>query len=604
MHSNDTHVIYWDPSAEFTATTKGIVGAFFNDVAHDSGLPSNVFAVDAQYTDSSGGHAAYSSTFAGALDDADAYPTSGCTIPTKGADAGPPYTHCLTDTQLQSELTSFVGKEGLPRGPAQLYFLLLPHRVVTCFQAFGEECSNNVFCAYHSFIGAGSPNEVIYADIPFTLLDSTDAKGCQDDGHTAIQHPNGDTAGTDASTRFADVALKYVSHEWSEAITDPLVGNETAWVDEHGLEIGDKCNAVPTKAEEGEEGFDKSSFTPTLGGAASGGTLFNQAIGEGDYYLQSEWDNVARACLMRPLEVTSPALAHSTAVAGTPATFSGSAVDPYGEAQISWSFGDGAGATGASAAHTYAAPGTYTVQMTATDPLTGARAQTEQAVLVQDMPSASFTISGAARAGQAVSVDGSASRDPDGAITAYAWSFGDGVTATGATASHAFAKPGHYTVTLTVTDSAGLSASTSQLLAITPPASSAFASAASFNASSGAITIRFSSRDPGTLSWRGTFRNGRFGVFAAATRCRRALIRLAGRCLPARVLFTRGKRSLAGAGSVKVLLRPTAAGLRALRAAATHHKGVPVSLVLSFQSAWGGAPVAHARVVLVRLRRR
>ena len=40
--------------------------------------------------------------------------------------------------------------------------------------------------------------------------------------------------------------------------------------------------------------------------------------------------------------------------------------------------------------------------------------------------------------------------DPDHADLAYAWAFGDGATASGATATHAYAAPGAYTATLTV----------------------------------------------------------------------------------------------------------------------------------------------------------
>ena len=40
--------------------------------------------------------------------------------------------------------------------------------------------------------------------------------------------------------------------------------------------------------------------------------------------------------------------------------------------------------------------------------------------------------------------------DPDHADLAYAWNFGDGATASGATATHAYAAPGAYTATLTV----------------------------------------------------------------------------------------------------------------------------------------------------------
>jgi hypothetical protein len=40
--------------------------------------------------------------------------------------------------------------------------------------------------------------------------------------------------------------------------------------------------------------------------------------------------------------------------------------------------------------------------------------------------------------------DASASSDTDGTITSYAWSFGDGTTGSGVTASHTYAVGGHF----------------------------------------------------------------------------------------------------------------------------------------------------------------
>jgi chitinase len=70
------------------------------------------------------------------------------------------------------------------------------------------------------------------------------------------------------------------------------------------------------------------------------------------------------------------------------------------------------------------------------------------------------------------SFDGSGSTDPDGSITRYDWSFGDGQTGTGKNVSHHY-DPGTYTVKLTVTDSQGLKASTTtQVTVTTPPTTS------------------------------------------------------------------------------------------------------------------------------------
>ena len=63
--------------------------------------------------------------------------------------------------------------------------------------------------------------------------------------------------------------------------------------------------------------------------------------------------------------------------------------------------------------------------------------------------------------GLGVAVDGSASTAASGAtITGYAWSWGDGQPdSTGATATHTYAAAGTYPVTLTVTDSRGVTGS-------------------------------------------------------------------------------------------------------------------------------------------------
>ncbi|WP_269633450.1 glycoside hydrolase family 19 protein [Pelomonas sp. BJYL3] len=61
-----------------------------------------------------------------------------------------------------------------------------------------------------------------------------------------------------------------------------------------------------------------------------------------------------------------------------------------------------------------------------------------------------------------LSLDASGSTDPDGQISSYLWTFGDGSSASGAKVTHAYAASGTYAVGLTVTDNKGATNAKSQ----------------------------------------------------------------------------------------------------------------------------------------------
>jgi PKD repeat protein len=163
---------------------------------------------------------------------------------------------------------------------------------------------------------------------------------------------------------------------------------------------------------------------------------------------------------------------------GTPITFNGSgSSDPDKGVSISsyaWNFGDGTTGSGAKPSHTYTTAGTYTVMLTVTNSV-GLSSTTSQQITVDESPTASFTVSpGPHAVGRAITVDGSASNDPDGTISSYAWTFGDGSTTTGATASHAYKSSGTYTITLTVVDSSDRMNTTSQQITVYSPPTASF----------------------------------------------------------------------------------------------------------------------------------
>ena len=69
-------------------------------------------------------------------------------------------------------------------------------------------------------------------------------------------------------------------------------------------------------------------------------------------------------------------------------------------------------------------------------------------------PTASFT-SPAAFVGLPAAFSGAGSTDPDGSVAAWNWSFGDGATASGVSATHTYGFAGTYSASLSVTDNEG-----------------------------------------------------------------------------------------------------------------------------------------------------
>jgi hypothetical protein len=161
---------------------------------------------------------------------------------------------------------------------------------------------------------------------------------------------------------------------------------------------------------------------------------------------------------------------------GGPTTFTISAAPAAGGdplERVAINYGDGestnlgaVSGTGITVQHVYDDHGTFTVTVTATD-LSGESASASTVIVVQPVVILSLA---ASRVGNIATFTATVSPS-DTVVAAYAWTFGDGQSATTSTnqISHAYAVPGVYNVTVTATTSTGRRASASTTVNIPTP---------------------------------------------------------------------------------------------------------------------------------------
>ena len=430
MPSNTNYAVYWQPpgAPAYPSDYEAGLNQYFIDIAHDSGLATNVESVSAQYNDAIGNFANYTSRFGGALHDTDPYPPDIC--------LSAPI--CITDGQLTAELSSFIDANHLPRDLTHEYFLFTPPGVEVCEDDAGTACSANafpnpVFCAYHG-------RSLIQPTFIYSV-DPYDVGGRCEDGN----HPNGMTS--DGEIQGG------VSHEHSESITDPTV---SAWLDYvngfvTGYELGDKCQWGP--------------ITGAPLGTAPNGSPYNQVINGHPYWYQEEWSNRDQQCMQRlgPRDGRATAQFESRPRGGVDMVFDAtqSTAPRGGIAYYSWQFNDNyptfaqVRTTNPVVFHTFPANSLFLVALTVVG-RDGTSIGTARIIRTgQPGPDPVITVTTSQpRAGQSVSFNDSASTADAGGIVSAVWNFGDqSAPAFGAAVDHTFTVGGTYWVTLTVRDS-------------------------------------------------------------------------------------------------------------------------------------------------------
>ena len=122
-------------------------------------------------------------------------------------------------------------------------------------------------------------------------------------------------------------------------------------------------------------------------------------------------------------------------------------VDPQGDAiRYAWTFGDTGTSTSANPSRTYAAPGTYTVTLTATDVWGRFTTVTHDVTMTEPAgntgPTATFV---ATCTVLTCAMNSTGTVDPEGhTIKGYSWNWGDGTAlSTGASPSHTYTTARH-----------------------------------------------------------------------------------------------------------------------------------------------------------------
>ncbi len=473
VHGSAVYAIYWDPTYHYHDDWKEKIDEFLQKLGGASNTLNEFNAVDTQYTDKTNQPAYNRVTFRGAAEDTEPYPTSGnCTDPHPIKKKEVLHTYplgCLTDQQVREQLQHFIALHGLPTGMNTIYYLLTPPGLTVCLRGGGVEgrCSdfaaskgeeeensfhsesyNTSFCSYHSDINpgglqSGDGNTILYSVIPWTAgglhdqdfqeVDQTQADYCQDGRFNqepgkgwAIapvqQEPNQPTTCPTAigdgfcDTGLADLIINQIAEEQQNTVTNPLLN---AWQDPLGNEVTDECRNFmgPVSGSYGA--------VPSTGA----GTLYNQTIGEGKYYINDAF-NLSALRLTYPGVPCIPGVillpkftAPNPVNAGDIVTFDGMESDitlnsafgynQYGQpdanyATYKWSFGDGSPeVTGyapgapvcsgswlspcaASVFHSYTYGGTYTATLTVTD-VGGNTEKTSQSITVVGPPPPSPT---------------------------------------------------------------------------------------------------------------------------------------------------------------------------------------------------------------------
>jgi len=158
-----------------------------------------------------------------------------------------------------------------------------------------------------------------------------------------------------------------------------------------------------------------------------------------------------------------------TCISGAACQFTDLSTDDGSIASRTWDFGDGTTSTEANPSHSFAAAKDYGVMLSVTDNDGGTNSisvTVSVAAPANQVPNAAFAPPSCQAGVPCQFTDGSG--DTDGAIASRSWSFPGGTTASNANPLNTFSTTGTFSITLTVVDDRGATASVSHDVVVSP----------------------------------------------------------------------------------------------------------------------------------------
>jgi len=161
-----------------------------------------------------------------------------------------------------------------------------------------------------------------------------------------------------------------------------------------------------------------------------------------------------------PQCTVSLAFSPATPEATSPVTFTATATNCSAPVSFVWAYGDGSAGTGITSTHVYRTSGTFSITVTATDssspPQNATSSRSITVVAALTVPSAM-----ASPNPNDAGVPSNFSASTNGGVGGVScnWTFGDGASSTGCSATHVYSNLGTFTVVVTAQDSLGVTAS-------------------------------------------------------------------------------------------------------------------------------------------------